>query len=347
MSAEISRREIWVVAEHRGGELKAVTAELLGEGKKLAGQFGGGVRGVLLGYKIRELASSLARYGADSVYLAEHELLADYSVDAFVTVLHNLILRYQPFLLLLGATPQGREIAPRLAVRLGAPLVTQCISLDKDKEGRLVAVRPAYQDKVYQTVLFPSAQFRIATLLPGVRDAEFPDVSREAEVIDVQVKLSPEMIRPRHLGFLPADPRTVDIAEAEKVIAGGRGMGSEGSFQQLWELADLLGAAVAGTRVAVDRGWLPLERMVGTTGKSVHPRLYFAWGISGASQHVAGMKDSEKVIAVNNDPGAPLFSLADLGVLGDVQQVLPALIARLRCLSGLGWQGGDRLQNRT
>ena len=325
-------QDVWVLAEHWGGELEEVTKELLGEGRGLANWLGGRLCGILLGYGVERLVSPLAHYGAEIVYLAEDELLSIYNSDAYTMVLTELIRQHAPSIFLCGATPNGLDLAPGLAMRLGAPLATNCILLKADGEGRLSAVRPVHQDRVYETVVYPPTKPWISTLRPGVRGAEQPNVSQRAEVVKVKVELRPKVIRTRHLGFIPPDPQTVDISEAQKVVAGGHGVGGAEGFDRLWQLANLLGASVGGTRVAVDRGWLKFERQIGASGKTVEPKLYIACGISGASQHIVGMKDSELVIAINTDPMAPLFSVADLAVVGDLHEVIPAVIDRLNYL---------------
>lgn len=321
-------QDVWVLAEHRGGELEEVTKEMLAEAGDLKSQLGVQVCSLLLGDGVGKLAIPLAHYGADLVYMAEHPLLSSYTTDAYTDVIVNMLQQYQPAILICGATLNGRDLAPRLATRLGVNLASDCVRLDLSGDGQLIATKPAYRDKVYATVLYPAAGLQIATLRPGARGCYEADRSRRCEVVTVPVIVGSEHIRTRRLGVIPADPRTVDVSEAEMIVAGGRGVGD--SFHSLWELADLLGAAIGGTRVAVDRGWLPLERLIGATGKTVKPRLYLACGISGATQHSIGMKDSETVIAINVDRTAPIFSLADLGVLADLNQVIPAVIRRLR-----------------
>jgi electron transfer flavoprotein alpha subunit len=321
-------QDVWVLAEHRGGELEEVTKEMLAEAGHLASKLGGQVCSVLLGDDVGKLAIPLAHYGADLVYMAEHPLLSSYTTDAYTDVICGLVQQYQPAILIFGVTPNGSDLAPRLATRLGVNLASDCVSLDLTGDGQLIATKPAYQDKLYAKVLYPAAGLQIATLRPGVRGVDEADRSRRCEVVAVPVIVGSERISTRRLGVIPADPRTVDVSEAERIVAGGRGVGD--NFDSLWELADILGAAIGGTRVAVDRGWLPLERLIGATGKTVKPRLYLACGISGATQHSIGMKDSETVIAINVDRTAPIFPLADLGVLADLNQVIPALIRRLR-----------------
>lgn len=321
-------QDVWVLAEHRGGELEEVTKEMLAEAGHLTSKLGGQVCSLLLGDGVGKLEIPLAHYGADVVYMAEHPLLASYTTDAYTDVVAGLVQQRQPAILICGATPNGCDLAPRLATRLGINLASDCVSLDLSGDGQLIATKPVYQDKVYAKLLYPAAGLQIATFRPGVRGVDEPDRSRRCEVVTVPIAIGSEHIRTRCLGVIPADPRTVDVSEAERIVAGGRGVGD--NFDSLWELADLLGAAIGGTRVAVDRGWLPLERLIGATGKTVRPRLYLACGISGAPQHSIGMKDCETVIAINIDRTAPIFSLADLGVLADLNQVIPDLIRRLR-----------------
>jgi electron transfer flavoprotein alpha subunit len=231
---------------------------------------------------------------------------------------------------LIPATSVGEELAARVAVRIKTGVVTECTLLEMTKEGLLAMTRPSYGGKVNITMICPSARPQMATVQPGAMRIDEPDQSRKVEVVKVSVKVKPRELRSRIVGFMKGDPRTMDLSEAEIIVAGGQGVGSVDKFSVIEELADLLGACVGGTRSVVDAGWIPFERQIGQTGKTVAPRCYIACGISGAIQHVMGMKESKTIIAINIDRNAPIFKLADIGIVEDLHKVIPALIKELQ-----------------
>lgn len=321
--------EVWVSVEAAGGGVHEGSLEALVEAERLADATGASCCAVLLGDHVAHLAARLAGYGACRVYLIEDELLARYSRDAFATALCDLVRDWEPRLLIMAATPYGRELAPLVAVDLPAPLVTECSSLDFDAQGRLLATRPSYRDKVYVTLTSVTGPPYFATIRPGTIGLRPPRPHTRPETLSVPLRRGAIKVRTRVLERVPPDPDKVDVSEAELVIAGGRGMAGPGSWKLMDDVAAALGATVAGSRVALDAGCIPHERMVGQSGKSVAAELYVAAGISGASQHVAGIKDAKRIVAINIDRSATIFSRADLGLLGDAREVLPAILEAL------------------
>ena len=321
---------VWVVVDHADGEVEDVGIELLGQARDLADRLNLSAVAVLLGHDVRGLARIVCQHGADAIYLAESPLLATYNPDAYTPVLASLLRRQQPSIVLWGATDQGRDLAPRVAARLGTGLASNCTGVDLNDDNLLVMTRPVYGGKASCDVVCPEAGPQMATLQAGVAPTRRPDPRREPQVVRVDVSMSPLSLRLRLEEVIKIPPSALDVTEAEIVVAGGRGVGSEAGFHRLEQLAHLMGAAVAASRPAVDAGWAPCERQVGLSGKSVAPRLYIACGISGANHHIVGMRDSRAVVAIDLDPHAPIFQIADVKIVGDLHKVLPALIERLR-----------------
>jgi electron transfer flavoprotein alpha subunit len=324
--------EVWVVVDHNGDEVEDVALELLGQARGLADRLGRSTAAVLLGDNVCGLVPLLAQYGADAVYLAESPLLGTYNPDAYTPVLAQLIRRQQPSIVLWGATDQGRDLAPRMAARLATGLASNCTRIDLDENGLLVMTRPVYGGRASCNVACPQARPQMATVQAGTAAPRRPEPTRQARVIPVEVSLSPEGVRLRLEDMIKIDPSVLDVTEAETIVAAGRGTGSEDGFRLVEHLAHLLGAVVAASRPVVDAGWAPYERQVGLSGKTVAPRLYIACGISGANHHVVGMKDSRAVVAINQDPYAPIFQIADVKIVGDLREVLPSIIQRLQRL---------------
>lgn len=325
--------QIVVIAETEHGAVTRPSLECVEEARDLAIARDLRVRALLPGAGLEEQAATLAAHGADEVTLIEHEALARASADAWLAALEPVIRplshrSYGGLLLLAPDTSHMRAWLPRLALRLHAPLVSHCLEVRQDGAG-LVFVRPTYGGARHEHMVCPGAAVICATLAPDARGIGRGDVRRRPQVSHVHPAIDTARLRDRPVRTIPADPRTVDLREAERIVAGGLGLGGPEGVAQLWELGNRLGAAVGGTRVISDRGWLPADRFIGTTGKIVAPKLYLALGISGASQHTSGMNGSETVIAVNIDRTAPIFGLADLGIVADVRQLIPALLERL------------------
>jgi len=333
-------REIWIVAEHRVGEIREVTFEMLREGRRLADNASLKLCVVLLGDNIGNMAETLGKYGADRVYQIEHQELEQYSTDGYAAVLTDLIKSNDPQLVMIGATPYGRDLAPCLATRLQAALLSGCVKLTLNNGDFIEGTRPAYSGKVYTTES-SMGKLCIATIRPGVIGVDQPKNSRQAEIVQVQANLDPECIRTRVVGFIKADPSSVDLTEADLIVCGGRGVGSRQQWEVIAQLAEVLGASMGGTKLAMDAGWTSRERMVGMSGRTIAPRCYIGVGISGASAHTAGIRDSKLIIAINEDRAAPIFKLADLSVVGDMHQIIPCLIKQLPEMAERRGTGGS------
>ena len=318
--------EIFVLAEHRRGELRDVTLEMLGKGQELATALDAPLAAVLLGHNVDSFATELTKH-ADQVLVVEDERLEHFNADAYQQVLAHLITERRPSLVLMGQSAYGMDLAPSLATQLDLPLVTDCVGLEFD-DGQLFAVREMYGGKVSARVAFRQADPYLAT----VRQAAFPFEEGEplgGEVIAVDSPLTEEIAYRRFIEFVEAAVGDVDITQADVVVAVGRGIKEQDNMALVEKLAEALGGVVAGSRPVIDAGWLPPERQVGQSGKTVKPKLYLAVGISGASQHVAGMKASSTIVAINKDPDAPIFKVANYGIVDDLFKVVPALTEQL------------------
>jgi electron transfer flavoprotein alpha subunit/NAD-dependent dihydropyrimidine dehydrogenase PreA subunit len=324
------RKGVWVFAEQRDGRLNRVTLELLGKARELGSTLNQGVSGLLFGDRVADLAEILIDYGAESVYLAEHEALKNYRTNAYTRVVEELIRAYKPNILLMGATHVGRDLAPRVSRRVGVGLTADCTELTIDpEEGILLQTRPAFGGNVMATIANRYSRPQMATVRPGVMEAVHQEAAR-GKVIRHEVSLTEREIGTRVLEIVREEKKKVNLPEARVIVAGGRGVGDSEGFKILEDLAAALGGELAGTRVAVEEGWITADRQVGQTGQSVRPELYIACGISGAIQHRAGMMNSRYIIAVNKDPRAPIFQVADWGIVGDLRDVVPEMIQRFR-----------------
>lgn len=328
--------DVWVLAEQKDGRLHNVTLELLGEGKNIATETKSKLCAVLLGHQVDKLIDPLAHYGADKVFAVEHESLALYNGDAYLQVLTKMIQEHSPSVFLVGATPSGRDLVPRLGVRCGSGVASNCDVFKIGEEGSLLQRRLTLGSRFSATVVCPDARPQIATVRPRVIDVEEPDLTRGAEIIRVKPEIKSEEIRTTRVSFIKGDPKTIDLAEAEVVVSVGRGVRSKEGMKMVEDLADCLGGPIGGTRAAVDIGLIPVERQIGQTGRTVTPRLYVACGISGMMQHMAGMKNSEYIIAINNDPQAPIFKVAKMGILGDLHQVVPVITKKVKEFTSKG-----------
>ncbi len=307
-----------------------VSLELLGKARELGEHLGQEICAVLLGVGVKGLCDTLIRYGADKVYLMEDESLRQYRTTSYTRGLAYLIERYRPCILLIGATHLGRDLAPRLSRSAGVGLTADCTELSIDPgEKILLQTRPAFGGNVMATIANRYSRPQMATVRPGVMKA-FELSDHKGDVIQHDFSVSENEIGVKVLDVVREAKKAVELSEARVIVAGGRGVGDKKGFSLLEELAGLLGGEVAGTRVAVEEGWIPPERQVGQTGTSVRPELYIACGISGAIQHRAGMMNSRFIAAINRDPRAPIFQVADWGIVGDLQEVIPEIIRQLR-----------------
>ena len=332
-----NRREIWVFVEQEEGEIAPVSLELLAKARDLAGELEGRVCALLLGQGIADLAPKAIHYGADKVFLAEDAQLAVYRTLPYAEVVINLVTEYQPYILLFGATPIGRDLAPRIASAVRAGLTADCTDLriggyerrGEKYEELLHQIRPAFGGNLIATIVNPEMHPQMATVREGVMKMGKPDRERQGQVERVEVSFNG---RHSSLEVLKREIRlpSVDLKGASVIVAGGMGIGSREGFDLIRELAHVLGGEVAGSRAAVDAGFISAEHQVGQTGVTVRPRLYIACGISGAVQHRAGMDQSSKIIAINTDPHAPIFEIAHYKIVGDYRKVIPEMIAAYR-----------------
>ena len=330
-------QDVWVFIEQVEGQARNVSHELLGEGRKLAADMGQKLAGVLIGDKVEHLAAGVFASGADKVYLVEGAAFQSYSTDGYTAVFTELINEYKPAVILIGATNDGRDLGPRVACRVGTGLTADCTNLGLDEQTGLIAwTRPAFGGNIMATILCPEHRPQMGTVRPKVFKLPQPDFSRTGELVRVTSRVQSQDIRTKLIELVKVCTTSCNLEEAEIIVAGGRGLGKPENFTLIEELATVLGGAVGASRAVIDAGWKPHFHQVGQTGKTVGPKVYFACGISGAIQHVAGMSSSDIVIAINKDADAPIFKVADFGIIGDVAEVLPALIAELRQVKQAG-----------
>ncbi len=326
-------RGVWVFVEQADGHPARVSLELLGKGRELAAKLDVELTAFLIGESVCQLARELIFYGADRVILADDPMLKDYGTELYTDIISEQAMKEKPEVLIVGATPIGRDLAPRLSFRLNAGCTADCTDLDIDEENRLfVSTRPAFGGNVMATIICPEHRPQMSTVRPGVMPLPERDESRKGEIIDLHVHFKKEDVRVEVLECLKGKSEGVNILEADRIVAAGMGVGDRDTFEMIRELAELLEAEVAATRLAVEAGWISHDFQIGQTGKTVRPSLYMACGISGAVQHTAGMSGSKIIIAINSDPNAEIFKIADYGIVGDVGKVVPALIAELKGL---------------
>jgi electron transfer flavoprotein alpha subunit len=330
--------EVWVFAEQHNGHLEDTPIELMSRARRLADTLGVKLAAAVLGNGVSDIAAKLIHYGADKVYLAEHPLLAAYQTNSYAKVIFDLIHKYKPQIVLYGATATGRDLAPRVASAAKAGLTADCTDLQigdhKTTNGDthkslLFQIRPAFGGNIIATIINYDRWPQMATVREGVMPMPEPDVSRKGEIIQEKVQVSQQDL-PLEILEEHKRPKKVNLKAARIIVAGGAGVGSKDNFKLVWDLANCLGAAPAATRAAVDLGFIDSDHQVGQTGTTVRPSLYIAVGVSGAIQHQAGMSGSQKIIAINNDPGAPIFQIAHYKILGDLNVIVPKMIKTLR-----------------
>ncbi len=322
---------VWVFAEQRGGVLAPVTAELLGEGRRLAEELGVTVAAILFGNQVADLAPALLAAGAHKVYLAEHPRLQDFLEETYAATLTELARQYRPEIILAGATYPGRAFIPQVAAALTTGLTADCTAFAIDPEKRLLLqTRPAFGGNIMATIITPRTFPQMATARTGVFRVRPAAPSSAGEIVRMDTAFLDAAARSRFVATVEEIKERVPLGAAEVIVAGGRGLKEGKNFRLVEELADLLGAAVGASRAAVDAGWIPYAHQIGQTGKTVGPRLYIACGISGAAQHLVGMQSSDFIVAINKDPKAPIFQVADLGLVGDLFEIIPALIQEIK-----------------
>jgi electron transfer flavoprotein alpha subunit len=326
---------VWVFAEQRRGRLSGVAGELLGKGRELADEIGTDLTAVVFGTNLEGLCRELVSLGADKVLAAEDPRLDRFHDDAFTGVFTELAREHRPSIILCGATVQGRSFFPRVAARLGTGLTADCTELAiEEGTGNLLQTRPAYGGNIMATIACPKHRPQMSTVRPRVFKSAEPSPAREGEIVVRSDWGDTAHTRTTVVEILEEAVQAVNIAEAEVIVAGGRGMGSADNFIHLRELAEALGGTVGASRAAVDSGWVPYAHQVGQTGKTVCPKVYVACGISGQVQHLVGMQSSDVIIAINKDPEAPIFKVATVGVVGDALEIVPLLTKALAAKRG-------------
>ncbi len=325
---------VWVFAEQRHGKASPVSYELLGAGRRLADTLNTELSAVFFGYGIREQARELIAFGADKVYLSDDPVFERFQDEPYTEMLSRIIEQYMPEIVIAGATAIGRSFFPRVAARLRAGLTADCTALEIDEEKRmLLQIRPAFGGNIMATIMCPNKRPQMATVRPRVMKADKRDDSKKGVIIEVS---PPHLkVRAKAVEFIKEVTTTVNLQEADVIVAGGRGLGDARNFNMLFELAEVFGGAVGASRAVVDAGWIPYSHQIGQTGKTVCPRIYIACGISGAVQHLVGMQSSDVIIAINKNGDAPIFNVATYGMVGDVLEVLPLLTKEIRQAKGL------------
>ena len=335
-------RGVYVFAQQVDNELSGIAFELLGKAKDLAKDLDTDVTAVLVGSDVKGLVDDLAKYGADKVIVVDDPELKEYRTEPYTHALASVINEYKPEIMLVGATAIGRDLGPRVSARVQTGLTADCTVLEigdfplraipgkEQKHNQLLMTRPAFGGNTIATIACPDNRPQMATVRPGVMQKIDPIEGAKAEVIEYNPGFTPDNKYVEILEVVKSVSDTVDIADAKILVSGGRGVGSKENFKLLEDLAEVLGGTVSCSRAVVENGWLPVERQVGQTGKTVRPNVYFAIGISGAIQHVAGMEESDIIVAINKDEDAPIFDVADYGIVGDLNKVLPPLTEMLK-----------------
>ena len=335
---------VYVFAEQVDNKLSGIAFELLGKAKDLAADLNAEVAAVLIGSDVKGLADELAAYGADKVIVVDDPELKEYRTEPYAHALASVIEKYKPEIMLVGATAIGRDLGPTVSARVKTGLTADCTSLEigdfplvaapgkesEQKHNQLLMTRPAFGGNTIATIACPDNRPQMATVRPGVMQKIAPIAGAKANVVEFNPGFTPNNRYVEILNVVKAVKSTANIMEAKILVSGGRGVGSKENFKLLEDLAEVLGGTVSCSRAVVENGWLPVDLQVGQTGKTVRPQIYFAIGISGAIQHVAGMEDSDLIIAINKDEDAPIFDVADYGLVGDLNKIVPALTAALK-----------------
>ena len=326
---------VWVFIEQEGGKIADVSLELVCKGRELAAQLGVKTEALLLGDKLEKCVDTLYSYSCDTVYLAEDPRLEPFTVLPYAKVIMDLIREHKPNILLFGATLKGRELAPRVASEKLGGLTADCTQLriddfedkknNKSYTNKLMQIRPAFGGNIIATIVSTWDDPQMVTVREGVMKMDAPDPSRKGKLVRVKPQITDAETVVKVLERVRAD-KEVDLKGAQIIVSGGYGVGSKANFKLIYDLAEALGGEVGASRAAVDAGWIDHDHQVGQTGVTVRPRLYIACGISGSIQHCAGMSDSKKIIAINTDPGAPIFSIAHYSIVGDLNTVIPQMI---------------------
>lgn len=321
---------VFTFAQQVHGELSNVSLELIGKARDLAADLETNVSVILLGHQIGHLAKELVAFGADRVIVIDDPVLEEYRTEPYTQGLTAIIDSFKPEIVLFGATAIGRDLAPRVAGRVHTGLTADCTSLDIDPEKKEFRMtRPAFGGNVMATIICPEFRPAMATVRPGVMVKELRDDQREGEIVTFDYTFVENQAYFQIEEVIKKVSHKIDITEAKVLVSGGRGLGDANCFELLQGLADALGGEVSCSRAVVDAGWLPKEHQVGQTGKTVRPQLYIACGISGAIQHLAGMEEADYIVAINKDPDAPIFNVADVGIVGDLHRIVPLLTEKI------------------
>jgi electron transfer flavoprotein alpha subunit len=322
---------VWVFCEQKHGVIQSVSYELLGKGRELADKLKTDLCAVLLGHEVESKASELIHRGADVVYLVEHASLKNFLDDPYTNVLVRLIKKYKPEIVLCGATSIGRSLISRVAVKVHTGLTADCTGLDIDEHKKiLLQTRPAFGGNIMATIITPNHRPQMSTVRHKVMKEAVVDLKRKGRIIKETFDENVFSSRTKILDIIEEVSSTVNLTEADVIVSGGRGMKGPENFKLLEDLAHVLNAALGSSRAAVDSGWMPYSHQVGQTGKTVCPKIYIACGISGQIQHLVGMQSSDTIIAINSDPLAPIFQVATYGIVGDLFEVVPLLIKKLK-----------------
>ena len=322
---------VWVFIEQLNGKVAPVSWELMGEGRKLADKLQVPLSGVLLGSNIKTIASEAFKYGADSLYIIDDPVLENYRSHPYATGIVNLAEKYKPEIILLGATTLGRDLSGVVATTLGTGLTADCTVLDIDMEKRLLLqTRPAFGGNILATILCPNKRPQMATVRPRVMETPTPQEGRQGKIIKETLGINEEDVLTKVIKIIKEAGQAVYLDKAEIIVTGGRGVAAKNNWHLVEELAHVLGGTVAGTRAVVEAGWVPFAHQIGQTGQTVRPKIYIGLGVSGAIQHLVGMQMSDVIVAINNDPKAPIFKVATYGIIGDLFEIVPPLIEEFK-----------------
>lgn len=324
-------RGVWIFIEQNDGKIEGVSLELLGAGRILADKLQVPLAGFLLGSDIKPVANQVISYGADVVYVIDHPVLKTYRTESYMKGVMLLAQKYKPEIILYGGTPNGKDLASAVATDLNTGLTADTTMLDVDVDNRLLeASRPAFGGNIMATILCKKHRPQMATVRPKVMKALKPDASRTGKIIEEEISLKEEDMRIKVLQIVNDVTKKASLADADVIVCGGKGMGDIKNFQLLYDFAETIGATVGGTRDVVEAGWLPHYLQIGQTGETVTPKIYFAIALSGAIQHIVGMKNSDLIIAINKDPNAPIFDVATYGIVGDAMEIIPKLTEQFK-----------------
>lgn len=324
-------KNVYVFTEQRDGEIQKVGIELIGKARELADALSQEVVAVLLGSGIKEKAETLIKHGADKVIVVDDPMLAEYVTEPYTKAIYEVIKAEEPEIMLYGASSIGRDLAPRVSARVHTGLTADCTGLEIDEETKLLRMtRPAFGGNIMATILCADFRPQMATVRPGVMKALAEDATRTGEIKEFPVTFTEADMNVKIREVVKAEHKAVDITEAKRLVSGGRGIGNAEGFAMIKELAEALDGEIASSRACVDAGWIAKDEQVGQTGKTVRPELYVACGISGAIQHVAGMESADYIVAINKDETAPIFEVADLGVVGDLKVIVPKLAEAIK-----------------